>query len=83
VSSEPLGVDLLPTNQEARRPSVTFKEYVSARRAGHDASGDFVRLALADPAFPDIASWSELTAYVERGAGYEAVEAGRRVLDEY
>lgn len=62
---------------------VTFKDYLSGLRAGHDAKGDFVRLARSDPALPEIASWDELSAYIQLRRGFEAVGAGQAVWEDY
>jgi hypothetical protein len=62
---------------------VTFKQYLAVRKAGLDAQGAFVRLALSDPAMPDITAWTELSAYIERRRGFQAVQAGRLVWAEY
>jgi uncharacterized protein YozE (UPF0346 family) len=62
---------------------VQFREFLAARRKRHDATGDFARAALADTALPDFTKWDDLSAYIERLGGYEAVEAGRTVWMEY
>jgi hypothetical protein len=62
---------------------VTFNEFLKAQRAGYDASGDFLRLAKADPALPEITTWAELSAYIEQRRGFDAVAAGRAVWDAY
>lgn len=62
---------------------MTFKEYVGARKAGLHALGDFIRMARADAALPDIHSWEELQAYIERRGTFQEVEAARQVWADY
>lgn len=43
---------------------MTFKEYLVISKPTIDQRGDFMRLAMADPNLPNIASWPDLRAYV-------------------
>jgi hypothetical protein len=63
---------------------VTFKQYLSARKAGNDAAGDFVRLARADLTMPDVTTRDELKSYMgSRRDSYDAMEAGDLVWKEF
>ena len=62
---------------------VSFKEYLAGLKAGHDAKGDFVRLAKGDPALPEITTWEALSAYIQQRRGFDAVEAGQAVWNDY
>ncbi len=63
---------------------MTFKQYLSARKAGSDAAGDFVRLARADATMPDVTSRDELKSYMgSRRDSYDAMEAGDLVWKDF
>jgi hypothetical protein len=63
---------------------LTFKEYLASRKAGYDRIGDFVRLARADAALPEIASESELLAYIyTKQDQVWTIEAGQSVWSDY
>jgi hypothetical protein len=62
---------------------MTFKEYLATQRPRYDAKGDFIRLAQADEAMPEVTTADELRTYVEQRGGYAAVEAGLTVWDQY
>ncbi len=63
---------------------MTFKQYLSQRKAGYDAAGDFVRLARADSRMPDVPTWDELKSYMQgRRESYMAMEAGELVWKDY
>lgn len=63
---------------------MSFKEYLAQRKPRHDAEGDFVRLALADPTFPDVSSWGEIEAHlVSSKATYPMINAARDVWDKH
>lgn len=64
--------------------NMTFKEYLSERKAGHDAAGDFVRLAIADQNMPDVTSWVELAAFMKpRQDSFDAIEVAKTIWKEY
>ena len=62
---------------------MTFKDYLAGLKAGHDRKGDFVRLAKGDPALPEFTTWGELSAYIQQRRGFDAVEAGQAVWEDY
>ncbi len=63
---------------------MSFKNFLSTRKAAHDARGDFIRLAVLDPNLPDASSWAEIQAYVERHHDYHSItEAGAELWKEY
>ena len=63
---------------------MTFKQYLSARKAGSDAAGDFVRLARADATMPDVTTRDELTSYMgSRRDSYDVIEAGQLVWKDF
>jgi uncharacterized protein YozE (UPF0346 family) len=63
---------------------MTFKEFLLQRRASHDAKGDFVRLALADPNLPDVTDWQELRPYfIDRHSNEGIFDAGEDVWKEF
>jgi hypothetical protein len=62
---------------------VAFKEFISRQTVRSDAQGDFLRLAKADPMLPDFTAWADLSAYIERRRGFDAVAAGRVVWEAY
>ncbi len=63
---------------------MTFKDYISKRPPRYDQQGDFIRLAKANSALPDVSSWRELRSHMEQsGAPSLVVEAGERVWENY
>ena len=63
---------------------MSFKTFLSARKATYDAKGDFVRLAASDPNLPDALSWAELQTHMdEQHYSYKISEAGQEVWREY
>lgn len=63
---------------------MTFHDFLSHRKASHDAKGDFVRLALTDPVMPDFANWNEMRTYfVKRHDNEEIADAGEDVWKLY
>jgi hypothetical protein len=63
--------------------TVTFKQFMAWQAVGQDARDDFLWLAKADPDLPIIRSWGELSEYLERRHGFDAVVAGRAVWEAY
>ena len=63
---------------------MTFREYISKRPPRYDEQGDFIRLAKANAALPDVASWRELKSHMEAsGAPSRVMDAGERVWANY
>ncbi len=63
--------------------TVTFKEFMAWQTVPYDAQDDFLRLAKADPDLPMIRTWGDLSAYLERRRGFDAVVAGRAAWEAY
>src|SRR5215213_3011698 len=60
--------------------SIAFGDYLKKRRPNWGTTGDFVRWALDDQTLPEIASWSDLSAYLnERSAGM-SLELGAHLV---
>lgn len=63
---------------------MSFREYVSKRKPGPNAAGDFVRDARMANDLPDATSWAELHNYLEnRNACFGAIEGARIVWAGY
>ena len=63
---------------------MTFKEYITNRPARADLRGDFLRLAKANSALPEVTSWGELRAHMQHsGTPSHIVEAGEQVWSNY
>ena len=63
---------------------MTFKDYIHSRPPRYDEQGDFIRLAKANSALPDVASWRELKSHMEAsGTPSRVVDAGERVWANY
>lgn len=64
---------------------MNFREYVLSRRAADNIRGDFINDAKADRKFPEAAAtWGDVETYLlVRGACREAVQAGRKLWNEY
>jgi hypothetical protein len=59
-------------------------EYIASRKAGANAAGDFLRLARADAALPEIATEAQLLAYVQTKSGPSwTSETARSVWHDY
>lgn len=64
--------------------SLSFREYVLARRVTRTPTGDFVSDAKSDKDFPDVKSWDELESYLfSKAACSQAVAAGKEVWRGY
>ena len=64
--------------------SMTFREYLAARKPRNDFQGDFVRLVLRDDDMPAIQSLRQLTAYVRGSPTLSSwIEPGSRVWADY
>lgn len=57
---------------------MTFKEYLKTRRITDTPAGDFTADARSDERMPDVNSWQELRAYLERTVGNGMID---KVLD--
>jgi hypothetical protein len=69
---------------EAQGVSMTFREYLAARRPRNDVQGDYVRLALLDKDMPAIQSLRQLTSYMRGSATLsDWIEPGSRVWADY
>jgi hypothetical protein len=63
---------------------MTFLEFVRSYEGSWILDDGFLRMALADPRFPDIQDWPELAAYlVVHNANAKAREDARRFWDQY
>ncbi len=63
---------------------MTFKEYIRKRPPKYDVQGDFVRMAKANSELPDVTSWRELKAHMEKsGTPSHVIEAGELVWSKY
>jgi hypothetical protein len=63
---------------------MTFKEYITTRSPKYDEQGDFIRLAKANSALPDVTSWWEMRSHMEAsGTPPHVVHAGERVWTNY
>lgn len=59
---------------------MNFQLYLQNNKAPHDVRGDFIRLALSDPEFPDIKTWDELRSYVlDRHNNHQIVDGASLV----
>ncbi|MBC7737877.1 MAG: hypothetical protein H7245_11820 [Candidatus Saccharibacteria bacterium] len=62
---------------------MTFKQFLSMQKAGHDERGDFLRLANADVHVPDTGTWPEFYAYFETRHGGRMADSGSVLWKEY
>ncbi|QPQ55096.1 hypothetical protein IC614_00245 [Allosphingosinicella flava] len=63
---------------------MSFRDYISNRQARGNPQGDFVRDAKLDPNLPDVESWAQLRAYLERNRACDgAIDAARSVWGSY
>ncbi|TYB83739.1 YozE family protein [Oceaniovalibus sp. ACAM 378] len=64
--------------------SMTFKQFLTSLRPRNDAKGDFLRLARADPDFPDSESWEEIHSYMAKRHDNSVItDAAADVWNEY
>ncbi len=64
--------------------SMTFKQFLASQRPRHDAKGDFLRLASADPNFPVSESWEEIHSYMTKRHDNSVItDAAADVWKEY
>ena len=70
VASDPnlslLSQNAANLNSEHKVVSMTFKQFLASQRPRHDAKGDYLRLASADPDFPVSESWEEVQSYMTK-----------------
>ena len=63
---------------------MTFKDFISHRKAGYDERRDFVRLVNADLDMPVLPTWAEMRTYIElHHDNHRITEAGAEVWKEY
>ena len=83
MSRQPCYADTL-AYWEAQEMSMTFREYLAARKPRNDVQGDFVRLVLRDDDLPAIQSLRQLTSYMRGSATLsDWIEPGSRVWADY
>ncbi len=63
---------------------MSFKVFLSSRKAAYDAKGDFSRLAMHDTNFPDGSSWEVIREYIVRHYdNHRITEAGEELWKEF
>lgn len=68
---------------QSRLDTMTFKEFLSKQKAGHDDRGDFLRLFNADEHLPDVVTWPEFHSYFEARHGGRIADAGADFWKKY